>query len=226
MDNGRIETKYLVKDVSFIKEVLDANFTPDKLYPFNYVFTLHFDTCLLDSYFDKLSGFLYKNKIRVRWYSDTDRLFIPGDVYLENKTKRINRCFKYRLRTDLPEELRSEIFVSPRWDGIMLKNAAGLRSRLGRHLFPAMISSYRRRRFHDPFSGSDISLDDDIRIHMVNPAMARDHNIHPPLGEGVLEVKGQSPSLPPCLENLDILSMSAFSKYEALLTNYTGGRNE
>lgn len=220
MHNGRIEKKYIINNSLFIKHLLSANFAPDASYFFNYIFTLHFDTHSLDSYYDKLNGAPYKNKIRARWYSDADKFFIPKKIYLENKTKNLDRSFKYRIQLDLPDNLRREIFNPRLWQEIVARKQSQLRFNLNKYIYPVMISCYKRHRFNDPFSGNNISLDDCIGMYQINPSMACFGYSYPELTERIVEVKGQSGHLPICLENLGVLSLSSFSKYEALLTKY------
>jgi len=217
-----VEKKYIVKNSLFVRKFLLANFLPDKNYSFNYVFTLHFDTYELDNYYEKLNGALHKNKLRIRWYSDTNELSIPAKTYLENKIKKNNIRLKYRKEITLTNNQRRNYLYPPHWTEVIIKNGSYLQIQHEKPLFPVILFCYRRYRFYDPLSGSRISLDDDIRTYKVSPLISYYNNTHPALKEVVLEVKQQTGDLPVCLESAGVFKVNSFSKYERLLTQHTG----
>lgn len=222
MDSERIETKYIVNNCLFVKDLLLSNFLIDSEYFFNYVFTIHFDTYELNNYYDKLNGSFYKSKLRIRWYSDTDRYFLPGKIYVENKVKKNNLVLKYRRETFLTEKQRKEILNPIYWTEFVEKFKPHLQIRCKKPMLPVMISCYRRYRFEDPFSGNRISLDDSIQALQVSPLIPRSKNISTFLKGGVLETKGKTYRLPLSLKSAGIFKIASFSKYERLLTKHIG----
>ena len=217
---GRIEDKYIINNSLFARVILSSNLSLDRKYPFNYIFTLHFDTYELDSYYQKLNGEYYKSKLRVRWYSDTDKYFIPEKVFIENKVKKNKLVLKYRDGIFLTDNQRKEVCNPMHWTEFIERNKLNLQIRFDKPMLPIMLSCYRRYRFYDAFSGSRISLEDCIRAYQVSPLISRSNNVDPVLKGGVLEIKAKTQRLPLCLQSAGVFKIASFSKYEKLLTQY------
>ena len=189
---------------------------PDGDYPENDVVTIYYDTADLESLGDKLASHRFKTKLRLRWYQGGPEDGEPGRGFLE---------LKFRLGA-LRRKLRTRTPYAATWleraelDDVELLRAPEQLRELGLvpppGVRPVLAVRYRRCRFVEPFSGSRVSLDWNIRAARVNrrllPAAAR--------GEvpiTVLEVKNRTGEVPTPLRRQLLLRgrRSSFSKYSA-----------
>lgn len=217
----RIETKYIFNNADFAINFLKANFLPDTEFPMNYVYTLHFDTDNFDSYYEKVDGNLIKSKLRVRWYSNNENLIIPEVVFIENKIKKNKEGLKYRKRNILPEKIRQNIMNPHQWFDLIEKTKLDINFKSDKLMTPIMLSSYKRFRFIDKHSNSRVSLDQNIKTHILNFPVLKPKNTLLILDESIMEIKSPDDNLPIVLKGLaglGAVTSASFSKYERLLS--------
>ncbi len=188
----------------------------DGAYPENDVVTIYYDTADLESLGDKLASHRFKTKLRLRWYESRDGDAEDGRGFLELKFRLDSRRRKLRTRTPY----RATWLRQAELDDVELLRAPehlrplGLIPPVG--VRPVLEVRYRRCRFFEPFSGSRISLDWNIRAARVNRQLL-------PVASGrevsttVLEVKNKTGEVPAVLRRQPLLRgrRSSFSKYSA-----------
>ena len=183
---------------------LDPSHSDDRVH------SIYFDSGEEPAAAEVRNGDFYKAKVRVRWYGSSG----PTRSWLECKRKIGARRAKLR---------RPARGIDPSWPlqhrgwrrvPEMLREA-GEFADVG-HVAPTLHLAYRRRRFVHRATGLRIAVDDNIRLLRVHP---RHRDTTPPSslphGELVLEVKGDTRTLPRELAFLSDLGLrkSAFSKY-------------
>lgn len=189
---------------------------PDPRYARGTVSSIYYDTLCLASYEEKVNGDFFKSKVRLRWYDNPERAELScADAFLELKA----RAGSGRRKT------RSSLRLSREWLRDVELEDEGLRKLLDRHrtdlmamtradLYPVVAVTYDRRRFVCPVSDARVSLDANIRVTKVNPALLV-NVCEPQLDTVVIEIKdaqlGEVPWLGP-LRRAGFASRS-FSKY-------------
>jgi hypothetical protein len=101
----RFERKFFVLpgNICFAYTLLRHMCRPDSQYPEGQVNSLYFDTADLDQYMRSASGDFRKDKVRIRWYSDSSSYQGTVPVFLELKTRQCFASSKQRQRLlDLP----------------------------------------------------------------------------------------------------------------------------
>ena len=184
--------------------------TPD--FPVGQVTSCYYDTGDWDGYFESIDGDYSKRKVRLRWY---DTLPASGSVpsFLEAKEKEGFETWKRRVALSLDARRLLDREFEVALPGASLERSlADLGVFDAPGLKPAVLISYRRRRFVEPSSGLHIALDVEIDAsplrHGTNWPTVR-------LPSSVLEVKGRLTELPPRLRGLKrfTATWSSHSKY-------------
>lgn len=211
------ELKFVYKacHTDYVRQQLKQLCNEDSNYSQNIVNSLYFDTQDWAFSMDKASSDYLKTKVRVRWYSSKFGQQVTGPRFLEIKRKMGSRRSKNRLQ--LCKDFDN--FDFDQLTGAQLKKLSELTGQLEpslQHLAlaPAILVSYHRHRFNEPYSDSRISLDTLIRGRAVSKAVGS--GCHPvALKQSVLEVKGKQPNLPLVLRTplSGLVTKTAFSKY-------------
>ncbi len=188
----------------------------DAEYPKGIINSLYFDDSDLDQHERSVSGDFTKDKVRVRWYGETEELAPEVPVFLELKSRRGFASSKKRERFEVAnhtlnvENLNLGIIDKTLLDHSLMK--------LGhfpeKPLQPIILVAYSRYRFTEMSTGVRVSLDYDISSTFI----ARQYGYGErklPLRGAVLEVKGPSIELPVPLRRMKFLDAdwSRFSKY-------------
>lgn len=220
----RYETKYLVEKGDLLRALLDNYCVPDRLYPFGYVFNVHFDTLGLDAYEEKKAGALSKSKLRARWYAETAELAAPKLVKIENKRKQDRLVIKHSASLSIGPRNIIDLLDLSFWRPIFQNQLPASNIIVAKGLYPILISGYRRRRYLDPMTGARISLDDEIRSYAVSPLLAAASVRGILLSRIILEIKNSGITGPAMLANFDCIQEYTFSKYASLLSEHLHGR--
>lgn len=200
---------------------------PDPKYPSNSVVSVYFDTPDLRLLGEKIDSHYLKTKVRLRWYEDdaeVDAGSSATEAFLEVKRRIGSRRRKARFETGLSgADLRDEPLHSRAFLGLpeqLLQRGLDLPGPLR----PLMTIRYHRRRFVEPFSGSRVCLDTEIRVTALDLARLPPAALPAALPGGVLEIKGQNAALPPALTHLSAAGAfkSSFSKYGRCYSLVTG----
>jgi hypothetical protein len=222
----RFERKFsiLPANIGFAYTMLRQVCRPDKEYPEDRVYSLYFDTADLDQYERSASGEYRKDKVRIRWYSDSNNPQ-AGEVpvYLELKSRQGFASSKQRRKLSVPSPSLKSVNLSR---GItdrttLLETLAGFGHFPEKPLIPVILISYRRYRLNEMQTGVRVSFDHDIRALAVAPELGRrEGKIRLP--NGVIEVKGPSLELPATLRRMRLMDVdwSRFSKYGSCLDAY------
>jgi len=189
---------------------------PDPRYARGTVSSIYYDTLCLASYEEKVNGDFLKSKVRLRWYDTPERPESGhADAFLELKV----RAGSGRHKT------RSSLRLSREWLRDVELDDEGLRSLLDRHradlmatmradVYPVVAVTYDRCRFVCPVSGARVSLDANIRVTKVNPALLVSV-CAPRIGAVVIEIKDAQLDEVPWLGPLHRAGFASrsFSKY-------------
>ena len=189
----------------------------DQQYPDADVWTVYYDSIGFDSFDEKLNSDYLKTKIRVRWYSPPGGS-AQGPVFVEAKSRVGNRRDKVRVRLSMTAETLAAARLTDPVFQCLPERLVAEGILLGADWQPMLALRYRRRRFLEPTTRTRVSLDSEITTVAVNHrhVFARDLG---PLPVAVLEVKGQTDTLPGPLRPLIALGVrkQSMSKYAALL---------
>jgi len=196
---------------------------PDNLYPSEQINSLYFDTSNLEQYDSSDSGDYAKDKVRLRWYGEKEKLFGNIPAFIELKSRRGFISTKHRLKINLDGEILEDFdllnnAVSPE----MLK---GVLASFGyfplQKLAPIILISYWRYRFSEVTTGQRVSLDIKISSAMVKPSLGHGRRAIA-LPGGVIEIKGEKVELPYLLRKMQLLEVdwTRFSKYSACLESH------
>jgi len=215
-DTGIHETKFVIFNglAHKIVEWLRCRCRPDGEFPAGIVSSIYFDSRDWRFLAEKVNSDYLKTKVRIRWYQDIDSLQVYEASFMEVKY-RIG-CTRRKIRVRSPH--------SGAWlSGIGMDSSQliGLPDLLMQEgvclpgpLFPVFQITYKRRRFIEPVSGMRLSIDYDIHVPKVNPAMlSRFNPFH--LRNAVFETKGDRADLPETLYPLTAMGCikESFSKY-------------
>ena len=218
----RFERKYYLipAEVGFAYGLLRQICVMDSKYPSEQINSLYFDTADLDQHGRSLSGDFQKDKVRIRWYSQGEKLTGTQDVFTELKSKRGFASTKQRLKLQVPaEKLAPENLEK----GIVSRTL--LMETLARFgyfsldmLRPVIKISYWRYRFSEIMTGQRVSLDCHIRSTMMFPGLGNGEK-ELELPGAVIEIKGKTMELPETLTRARILytDWTRFSKYSACI---------
>ncbi len=218
----RFERKFTIlpAKIGFAYTMLRQVCRPDKEYPEDRVYSLYFDTADLDQYERSASGEYRKDKVRLRWYSDSNHKTGEVPVYVEVKSRQGFASSKQRRElTALAQSLRPVNLSRGIIDKTtLIDTLAGLGHYPEKPLKPVVLISYQRYRLNEIYTGIRVSFDHDIRALAVAPELGRrEANIRLP--NGVIEVKGPSLELPVTLRRMRLMDVdwSRFSKYGSCL---------
>jgi hypothetical protein len=218
----RFERKFIIlpANIGFAYTMLRQVCRPDKEYPEDRVYSLYFDTADLDQYEKSASGEYHKNKVRIRWYSESNNNTGEVPVYVEVKSRQGFASSKQRRRVTVPGQSLQPANLSR---GIIERTALiEMLASLGHYpekpLKPIILISYQRYRLNEIYTGIRVSFDHDIRALSVAPELGRKEG-RIRLPNGVIEVKGPSLELPVTLRRMRLLDVdwSRFSKYGSCL---------
>lgn len=213
-----LERKFFVpsEKIGFAYNLLRQVCLQDQEYPKSDISSLYFDTHGLDFYMSSKAGEFRKDKVRIRWYGNTECLQGEMAVFLELKSR--EGFARRKSRQEVVVE-SSSLQVADLDRGIVENNVlVGVMAKFGLHLVdtlrPVILISYNRYRFIDILTGARICLDYDIRSSMIAKGLGHGEK-EIPLQGGVIEVKGSSWELPETLKSINILDTgwSRFSKY-------------
>lgn len=207
--------------VDFARRWLEAMCRPDPEYPTAWVWTIYYDTPLLESLAEKVDSEYLKLKVRLRWYSPVGGR-PAGPAFVEAKMREGTLRTKVRVPAPWPAAALAEWDLQ---DSRLRPLPLLLREHgvpVGGDWQPVLQLRYRRDRFIDPAGGARVSLDSDIAAVRVNHRFlsALDGS---PIGSGVLEVKGDVEALPRSLQALVRFGarQRSFSKFLAIYRHVT-----
>jgi len=229
----RVEQKYFVTPakMGLALALLRRTCRWDGEYPEEQINSLYFDTVDLDQHQRSLAGEFAKDKIRIRWYGAAARPAAGGapasaaaeslvPVWLELKSRRGFSSTKHRK----PVQVSAEALASDALSRGIVPITA-VRQTMAEfgffssgRLIPVVAISYWRCRFVEPRTGLHVALDSRIRSTMVMPGLGRgERGLELP--GAVIEVKGPTMDLPPCLRHAADLgsSWTRYSKYSSSL---------
>jgi len=204
------------RHIGFAYSLLRQVCRADSEYAEGQVNSLYFDTSDLDQYIRSASGDLIKDKVRVRWYGETENLRGVIPVFLELKSKEGFASNKQRQRLSVAAER-----LEPSRLGAGIVDRTTLIDTVARFgyfpelpLRPIIVISFWRYRFNEMATGMRVSLDCRIRSSIVAPDLGhREGELW--VQGGVIEVKGPSIELPVMLRRMKLLEIdwTRFSKY-------------
>lgn len=222
----RFERKfYLVpKEVGLAYGLLHHICLMDSKYPSEQINSLYFDTTDLDQYARSLSGDFQKGKVRIRWYSQGEKLSGTQTLFAELKSRRGFASTKQRLKLQVsaerlaPENLEKGII--PRT--VLMETLARFGYFSSEMLQPVIKISYWRYRFSEVMTGTRVSLDCHIRSTMIIPGLGNGEQ-ELELPGAVVEIKGRTTGLPTALMRATILYIdwTRFSKYSTCIDSHT-----
>ena len=218
----RFERKYYLtpKEVGLAYGLLRQICLPAREYPSEQINSLYFDTADLDQHERSASGDFYKDKVRLRWYGEDNKLNGIQTIFLELKSRRGFTSTKRRLKLQVTAE---SLALANLGKGIVPKTL--LMDTLARFgyfpseiLLPVIKISYWRYRFSEFMTEQRVSLDCHIRSTMVIPGPGNGER-EMELPGAVIEIKGRTMELPEALRRARILDTdwTRFSKYSACI---------
>jgi hypothetical protein len=221
----RFERKYYLapREVGFAYGLLRQICLPAREYPSEQINSLYFDTADLDQHERSSSGDYYKDKVRLRWYSEDNKLNGMQPIFIELKSRRGFASTKQRLKWQVPTE---SLILANLEKGIVPRTM--LMDTLARFgyfppeiLLPIIKISYWRYRFSEIMTEQRVSLDCHIRSTMIIPGPGNGER-ELELPGAVVEIKGQSMELPEALKRARILDTdwTRFSKYSACIDSH------
>ncbi|HDP95497.1 MAG TPA: VTC domain-containing protein [Candidatus Aminicenantes bacterium] len=210
------EGKYVIHNSVAHKVVawLQGRCWPDREFPAGIVASIYYDSRDWRFLGEKINSDYMKTKVRVRWYQDINTKEPLDASFMEVKYKTGGIRRKIRVKTPHSGAWLCETELNdPKLMALpdLLKLGEVF---LQGPLFPVFQISYKRRRFVDPVSGLRLSIDYDIHVPRVNPAMVPRFN-SANLNSAVFETKGGNSRLPEPLHQLTALGCrkQSFSKY-------------
>jgi hypothetical protein len=203
------------------RDWLDRLCRRDPKYPAAIVWTIYYDTPALVSLGEKINSDYLKRKIRVRWYSDLGGR-VAGPAFVEAKLRvGTNRSKERKVLPFQASDIATWELGDPRLLTLpRMLNPAGVVGVEPWH--PIMLIRYRRDRFVESLSRARVSLDSEIAATAIHPRLVSTLD-RTPLGSAVLEVKGQSDTLPAPLQPMLALGIrkASFSKLLAVYAHVT-----
>lgn len=200
--------------VALVRDFLDSCCVADLQHPLNTVATIYYDTPSLALLGEKFDSDYLKTRVRLRWYEEESGP-PPTAAFAEVKLRRGTRRSKGRVRLKMPEPAPGSLEL----DHPGMPDLGTLLRRAGLWcpplLMPVLFMRYERLRWVEPYTGTRVSLDREIRVEAHNP-LALPGSVMTKGGLGtVVEAKGDSPELPPAMRGLLELGCRAdsFSKY-------------
>jgi hypothetical protein len=197
---------------------------PDDEYASEQINSLYFDTLGLEQHERSSSGDFYKDKIRIRWYSDGEDLHEMETIFIELKSKQGFASTKQRLELQVPAE---DLTLNRLGRGIVHRTMlVDTLAKFGHFpaemLQPVIKISYWRYRFSEFTTGQRVSLDCNIRSTMIIPGPGNGER-ELELPGGIIEIKGRTMELPITLRHMRMLDIdwSRFSKYSACIDSHT-----
>jgi hypothetical protein len=222
----RFERKYYLapREAGFAYGLLRQICLPAREYRSEQINSLYFDTADLDQHERSASGDYYKDKVRLRWYGEDNKLSGMQPIFLELKSRRGFASTKLRLKLQVSAEslalanLRKGIV--PRT--LLMDTMAMFGYFPSEILLPIIRISYWRYRFSEIMTEQRISLDCHIHSTMIIPGPGNGEK-ELELPGAVIEIKGQSMELPEALKRARILDTdwTRFSKYSACIDSHT-----
>ena len=221
----RFERKYYLmpKDVGLAYGLLRQISLPASEYPSEQIHSLYFDTVDLDQHERSSSGDYYKDKVRIRWYSEGGDMNGMQTIFIELKSKEGFASTKQRSKLLIStENLASDNLgkgIIPRT--LLMDTLAGFGNFPSDMLLPIVKISYWRYRFSEIMTGQMLSLDCHIRSTMIIPGSGNGEK-ELELPGGVIEIKGKTMELPTTLRRARILDTdwTRFSKYSACIDSH------
>ena len=218
----RLERKYYLApgDVGLAYGLLRQVCRLDNHFPSEQINSLYFDTAGLDQHERSTSGDYTKDKVRLRWYGEGEKLTGPQTVFIELKSRQGFAGTKQRLKLSVPAE---NLALDNLGRGIIPENIlTDTLARFGyfppERLQPIIKISYWRYRFSEMTTGQRVSLDGHIRSTMVMPGWGNGEK-EMELPGAVIEIKGETLELPGALRRARLLytDWTRFSKYSACI---------
>ena len=221
----RFERKYYLapRYAGFAYGLLRQICLPAREYPSERINSLYFDTADLDQHERSTSGDYYKDKIRLRWYGEDNKLSGMQTVFLELKSRHGFASTKQRLELRVPIE--SLVPANLRGGIVPRTLLVNTLARFGYFpsgmVFPVIKISYWRYRFTEIMTEQRVSLDCHIRSTMIIPGPGNGEK-ELELPGAVIEIKGNSMELPEALRRTKILDTdwTRFSKYSACIDSH------
>jgi hypothetical protein len=221
----RFERKYYLtpREAGFAYGLLRQICLPAREYPSEQINSLYFDTADLDQHERSSSGDYYKDKVRLRWYGEDNKLSGMQPIFMELKSRRGFASTKQRLKLRVPAE---SLKLANLGKGIVPKTL--LMDTLARFgyfppeiLLPIIRISYWRYRFSEIMTEQRVALDCHVRSTMIIPGSGNGER-ELELPGAVIEIKGRSMELPGALKRARILDMdwTRFSKYSACIDSH------
>jgi hypothetical protein len=218
----RFERKFFIQPTkaAFARSLLSHICLPDSRYPQGTISSLYFDTPELDNFQKSDNGDYEREKIRIRWYDNTEVSNGMVPVYLELKSKRGFASRKQRRRILVPAERLKKI--SP-GNTIMDRNVisstlSGFGCFSRGPLIPVILITYKRLRFIEILTGVRLSFDWKVCSVIKSPILGHSRT-NLMLEGGIIEVKGPSMEIPESLRSINYLGTdwTRFSKYAGCL---------
>ena len=221
----RFERKYYLmpKDVGLAYGLLRQISLPASEYPSEQIHSLYFDTVDLDQHERSSSGDYYKDKVRIRWYSEGGDMNGMQTIFIELKSKEGFASTKQRSKLLIStENLALDNLgkgIIPRT--LLMDTLAGFGNFPSDMLLPIVKISCWRYRFSEIMTGQMLSLDCHIRSTMIIPGSGNGEK-ELELPGGVIELKGKTMELPTTLRRTRILDTdwTRFSKYSACIDSH------
>jgi len=229
---GEYELKYAFPSVlaPMLEDHIAAACGKDPLFYFATVKSIYFANRRLTSLQEKINSDLFKTKFRLRWYETAefarDHETSVVDVFFEKKYKIGAKRQKKRQQEKwcwhdlVANDLSSSYFQRVAQDFNESNNCQDMSD-----LQPLIQISYKRKRFVDRVTGQRISIDYDIRAERTNRNFLPEP-LELQLEESVVEVKGESDSVPPSLQFLigNFCKKASFSKFERCILKVSHNR--
>ena len=221
----RFERKYYIapREAGFAYGLLRQICLPAREYPSEQINSLYFDTADLDQHERSSSGDYYKDKVRLRWYGEDNKLSGMQPIFVELKSRRGFAGTKQRLRLQVPAESLALANLGkgiiPRT--VLMDTLAMFGYFPPEMLLPIIKISYWRYRFSEIMTEQRVSLDCHIHSTIIIPGPGNGEK-ELELPGAVIEIKGESMELPEALRRTRILDTdwTRFSKYSACIDSH------
>ena len=222
----RFERKYYLtpQQVGLAYGLLRQISLPASEYPSEQINSLYFDTVDLDQHERSSSGDYYKDKVRIRWYSEDGDMNGMQTIFIELKSREGFAGTKQRVKLLVPTK---NLALDNLGKGIIPRTLLmDTLARFGNFpsdmLLPIVEISYWRYRFSEIMTGQRLSLDCHIRSTMIMPGPGNGEK-ELELPGGVIEIKGKTMELPTALRRARMLDTdwTRFSKYSACIDAHT-----
>ena len=222
----RFERKYYLtpRELGLAYGLLRHICLPAREYPSEQINSLYFDTADLDQHERSSSGDYYKDKVRLRWYGEDNKLSGIQPIFVELKSRQGFASTKQRLKLHVPAESLALANIGkgivPRT--LLMDTMARFGYFPNEILLPIIRISYWRYRFSEIMTEQRVSLDCHIRSTMIIPGPGNGEK-ELELPGAVIEIKGRNMELPEALKRARILDTdwTRFSKYSACIDSHT-----